>query len=346
MIKVGLVGCGRIARGFHIPSLNSIPEAKIVAICDNKKSAIKRVYPQVGKVKFYFELADFLAQDDLDIVDICTPGYTHYPIALESVKRGFHVIVEKPVALSLAETLNLIKESEKNAVKVGVMQTFRYKDNVLEVQKAIQQGKMGRVTKILSVHHGASVYSEPSWLWDEEKSGGILYELGIHHVDLQSLFCGKHKEILGLNIHYQKALNYMTGIEAIVKYKNGAIGILDIVQDTTLHSSLFSSLSIYGTAMDAVLKFYPEHLTFRSGTPYPLDDLASELKRTFKIGSLLLSRRFRDSRIAAHKRIIQGFIMAVKHDSRVPVGLRDVINTMELLEDLRLKAREKKPKAT
>ena len=333
VIRVGLVGYGLVAQRYHVPAMLSIPDVKVQAICEIRKDRQKRAKHEFRKANIYDSLGELLEKEEsLDAVDICTPGFTHYDLCKQALESGVHVLVEKPLTLSLKEAQELKRMSESLGLKVCVMQTYRFQDNVIAAKKCYEEGKLGQITKAISIHHGRHIFNEAAWLWDQEKSGGILYELGIHQLDLQVYFCGEVKKIITVNKHFEDEMKNITALEAIISYQNGAIGIFDISQDTTLTSAQFSKLSIFGTGSDAFLKFFPPYLRISSGLINPLQEVTSELKRVMKFGSMVAMGRTRSQRIMPHKRIIQGFIESLTESCKVPVSIDDVLNTMRFLE--------------
>jgi len=123
MIKIGLVGCGRISKK-HLEAISTIPEFKLTAVCDSDPKALQETL-QKNPVQGYTDYAEFLEKADMDIVDICTPSGLHPFMGMEAAKKGYHVILEKPMGLSYNACLNLVEYCEQNN-----RQLFVVKQNV------------------------------------------------------------------------------------------------------------------------------------------------------------------------------------------------------------------------
>jgi len=332
MIDVAVLGCGRIARDFHIPSILSIEDARIVALCDTSRISLDRaskLYPKAD----LFESPDALLGSELaDVVDICTPGFTHHSLATKALETGHHVIVEKPVALSLNDTLKIDAAMRKAGRQVCVVQSLRFHDNVRQFMRGLNSKQLGNVAKFSGIHHGRNMHNEASWVHDENLSGGLVYEIAIHLIDLMAVLLGKPREIVGINVHYHPDLRLITGIETMVRFGQGRMGYLDLAQDATLHSAIFTQASVYCTGADAFLKFGPDYLRISSGQVDPLQETVSETRRLVNFGFNVASRRYRSSRINPHRAIIHGFFRSLTSQSEPPVPLDSVFDTMTLAD--------------
>ena len=335
MKKIAIIGCGKIARDFHLPILKSTDNVKISAIFDINQKTLSQFAKNVRDTQIFNDYS-LLLESDIDAVDICTPGYTHYDLCMQAIKKGKHVLVEKPLCLSVADAKDIERSALQEGVKICVIHNYRFHEPIIKAKLAYDQGKLGEIRKVFSVHHQRNVWNELEWMWDEKKTGGILYELGIHSLDLQTVFCGEPKQIIGLNTHYSEAGDYVTSIEAIVKYENERIGIIDITQDTSLHSSNFTELRIYASGCDAIIKFFPSSIRFSSTNQLdPLEEFSSEFRRLSKFGLLLLSGRYKRYSLSPHKRVINGFFESIEKDEKPPVTIKNILPTMKLLEMLK-----------
>jgi len=334
MIKIGLVGCGKVARSFHLPCYQEIKDTRVVAVCDVNGRKARYFASRYRIPKTYTDFSKMLGNNDLDMVDICTPGYTHYQLCLAAIEHGFNVLVEKPIALSLREAIDIRDSSLKRHVKVCVVQNYRFRRPVIEALRMYKEGRIGKIVEVVSTYHDLSPFSEPSWTWDEKMSGGLLYEFAtIHFVDLQTLFCGKHKRVLSVYAKRNDKLRYTTDVYALIEFENGAVGILDI---RTLSSSHMGRFDIYGTASDIHLKFYPDSFYSASGAIIPYAEFISEMRRFFGFTKHALFQGMGRYRMKYHLSLISSYIDALKRDEEPPISLQSVIDTMSLLEDLKI----------
>jgi len=334
MIKVGIVGFGRAAVAYHLPSFSEIPNTTITAVCDTQKTSLRKAHRLLPKAKLYTNLDKFL-QEDLDIVDICTPALFHYEISSAAINKGINVMTEKPVALSLKETLDLKEKAKKKNVKVCVMQNWRFKKCFSQVYDAYKEDKLGKITKVIATFNGLDVRSEPWWHYSEKESGGILYELDIHVLDLETLLCGEPKEVIGINLHPTPFKKYIVALEAIVSHYSGATGVFILSHDTTRQSSINVNLDIYGTAQDAHVRFFPPYNIIGAGTPIePQKHFKRELKSFYDIVKSVITKKYRREIYLSHYEVLSHFVKAIENDFPPLVSLTDVIPTMKLADML------------
>jgi len=224
MIRLGLVGCGRIAREFHLPSIRGFTDAKVVALCDNNPVSLQRASSIVSSPKLFNSFDEFLESKSVDAVDICTPGFTHFDLARRCLESGLDVLVEKPVTLfPFARAQELGQLSKSYGRKNLRCQSLRFHRNVQLLFKTLENGQLGQVMKVACTYHGRNVHNEASWLHDEEKSGGIIYELAIHLIDLTALLLGAPSSVVGTHSRYRPEIGCTTEIESIIRFNDGKV---------------------------------------------------------------------------------------------------------------------------
>jgi predicted dehydrogenase len=333
-MKIALVGTGTISESIHIPILQSIPNVDLVAICDNNSKQLERIANKFRITKKFTDVDSLLKSCDLDIIDIATPGFTHFDIARKAISLGINTLVEKPATLSTREGEILEHEALRRNLKLGVCQTVRYREPVRQLQKILESGRFGTVDKMISMHHGSTVFAMPPWFWNEKTSGGILLELGIHAIDLQCYLMGNPKEVLHVTANYEQTLEFTTSISAVVKFEH-SIGIIDL---KWLSSSNFFHQYISGSIADAIIKFFPDSLSLQHYDFAPLSECISELKRTYNFGSSVLRRRYYIESQMSHRIIIEDFIKSVETNNSPLVPISAAIPTIRLSEEIWSKA--------
>ena len=333
-MKIALVGTGTISESIHIPILQSIPNVDLVAICDNNSKQLERIANKFRITKKFTDVDSLLKSCDLDIIDIATPGFTHFDIARKAISLGINTLVEKPATLSTREAEILEHEALRRNLKLGVCQTVRYREPVRQLQKILESGRFGTIDKMISMHHGSTVFAMPPWFWNEKTSGGILLELGIHAIDLQCYLMGNPKEVLHVTANYEQTLEFTTSILAIVKFEH-SIGIIDL---KWLSSSNFFHQYIFGSIADAIIKFFPDSLSLQQSDFAPLSECISELRRTYNFGSSVLRKRYSIVSQMPHRIIIEDFIESVKTNRSPLVPISAAIPTIRLAEEIWSKA--------
>ncbi len=141
-----------------------------MAVCDNNEKRLKRVADKFRIRNRYSTLTDMLQSNEFDIIDITTPGFTHYNLAKEALKSNVHVLVEKPVTLETSQAEDLMSESDSRNLRLGVCQAFRYSEPVMEFQNVRKNGGIGTIDRIITIQHGSSIFALPPWFWDENTS--------------------------------------------------------------------------------------------------------------------------------------------------------------------------------
>jgi len=329
MIRGAIIGCGKVASQGHIPCYRMLKNVEIVAACDTSEKRVRNFSCRNNIPNAYTEISELFEKEKLDFVDICTTPSTHYSICLSAVDRGLNVLVEKPVALSLKETLQLRNKSDSKKVKVCPIHNYRFKNNVLRATQMCKEGRVGKIRKIMSVVHSPGPF--PDWFWNEEANGGILYESAIHFIDLQTMLCGEHHKVLGLHRNFNQDFKLTTDICALVEYKSGAIGIIDV---SAFASSLYIRLDIFGTATNIHLKFFPDYFSMSLGPITPYAELKSENKRFFGyVRALFLGCK--SYKQAYHFKLLSGFIKSIELGTDPPVTIESIVPTMKLLDDLK-----------
>jgi predicted dehydrogenase len=334
-IRIGVVGCGAIARRSHLPALLANGDAEVTGLCDIDPASIQYVVKRFGlAVDQYNSFEEFLEKGRFDVVDICTPGATHFELAREALSRGFHVLVEKPPSLSASDVSTLAELAHAKGLKIATVLSSRYREQHFAIRSAKESGDLGRIVKIHAVHHANLILSESPALWDERKSKYLIYEFGIHLLDLMVDLCGPHSKVLFVNPTWNEEIKSTTDIQVCILFESGAVGILDITSDSTRHSSYFTHFHVYGTAMDAFIRYFPPSFRLVAGLHNPLEILKEELRSFGSLAIRILTKRYLASRNRPHELVISGFMESIRDGTEFSLELKRVIPTMNLLDDI------------
>ncbi|WP_457742369.1 Gfo/Idh/MocA family protein [Thermococcus sp.] len=179
-LRVGVVGCGNIFNLAHKGALKNIEGIKVTACMDIDEDRALEGARALG-AKAFTSLDEFL-DTDIDVVEVLTPTYTHADISIQALKGGKHVIVEKPIALTVEEGKKMIKTAEKENLNLFVGHVRRFDKRWVQMKDVIKK------RNILPMHiRKAEVQNLPFpkdyWYWDERKSGGVAVDLGVHVTD-------------------------------------------------------------------------------------------------------------------------------------------------------------------
>lgn len=189
-LRVGLLGCGRIAAMFHAPILGADPNVAVTAIADAMPESRDRVGARVPGAVRFADWQKAVAVGDLDAVVICLPPAMHAPAAVAAFEAGLHVYVEKPLALDLAEADAMIS-AWRAAGMVGMVGfNFRFHPLVESTRTRLSSGTLGPIVAARSLFTSARRVL-PGWKADSRAGGGALADLATHHFDLLAHLTGQ-----------------------------------------------------------------------------------------------------------------------------------------------------------
>jgi predicted dehydrogenase len=205
-LRVVLVGSGFIASQKHLPAWKRLKNAvQVTAICDLDRRRSEEVARQFGVPKVYEDLAAMLEREQPDVVDICTPPRTHAPLALQALKAGSHVLIEKPMAMNVQECDEIIAAAQRAKRQVCVAHSDLFYPAFLELRRLVQQGTIGefRGMRLLLSTPVSYMTAQPDH-WAHKLPGGVVGETGPHAVYLTLAFINPIKEV---KVHAHKVLH-------------------------------------------------------------------------------------------------------------------------------------------
>ncbi len=195
MYRVGILGCGSMG-STHAGVYRALSDrVKVVAVADVRPDKGGALAADLGAA-VYGEAMELLEAEELDFVDICLPTYLHAKYTVAAVERGFHVLVEKPVALTVDEAREMIAAEERTGKLVQVGQVIRFWDEYVYLKKLAEAGTYGRIVS----GHFSRLSPRPSWsyenwLHDPAKSGGMAIDFQIHDADFIRALMGEPLDV-------------------------------------------------------------------------------------------------------------------------------------------------------
>ncbi|MBR7019898.1 MAG: Gfo/Idh/MocA family oxidoreductase [Lachnospiraceae bacterium] len=251
-MKYALIGCGRISPNHVMAAKNNGLE--IVAVCDivraNAEDKILKFDLDPNKVKIYEDYKELLAAEKPELVAIATESGKHAAIALDCIAAGCNVIIEKPIALSLADADAIIKAGREKGVLVCANHQNRFNKSIQEIRKALEKNRFGKLlygTAHIRWARNHEYYDRAAWRGTWEQDGGALMNQCIHDIDLLRWMMGDEIDtVYGMTdrlIHpYIEAEDL--GL-AVVKFKNGSYGTIEGTTDV-FPKNLEETLYIFG----------------------------------------------------------------------------------------------------
>jgi UDP-N-acetyl-2-amino-2-deoxyglucuronate dehydrogenase len=251
----GIIGCGMISQ-FHAWAIADVRGAKLVACFDTRKESAER-FAAANGCTAYDQLDAMLADERVSIVTIATPSGAHMEPALAAARAGKHVIVEKPLEITLKRCDRIIRECEANGVQLATIFPSRFHEASLRLKRAIEAGRFGTLSlgdAIVKWYRSQEYYDSGAWrgTWALD-GGGALMNQAIHSVDLLTWLMGPVVEIQAVT-----AMLSHTRIEvedtavATLRFANGAVGVLEAT--TSAFPGYLKRIEIHGSEGSAVLE--------------------------------------------------------------------------------------------
>ncbi|NLX99444.1 MAG: Gfo/Idh/MocA family oxidoreductase, partial [Rhodopirellula sp.] len=251
----GIIGCGMISN-FHARAIKDVRGAELVACFDTVQPAADRLAESTG-CKAYYQLEAMLADPAVEVVTIGTPSGAHMEPAVAAARAGKHVIVEKPLEITLRRCDRMIEECEKAGVILSTIFPSRFHDTNVTLKKAIQQGRFGRLTvgdAFVKWYRPQKYYDSGAWrgTWELD-GGGALMNQAIHSVDLLTWLMGPVVEIraqMDLLAHERIAVEDVA--MATVRFANGAMGVIEA--STAIYPGYLKRIEIHGTTGSVMIE--------------------------------------------------------------------------------------------
>lgn len=252
----GIVGCGMIA-SFHAQAIRDMKGARLVALHTSNKENGEKVAQIVGGCAIYHDLEEFLKHPGLDIVNVCTPSGAHLEPGLLAARAGKHVVVEKPLEVTLERCDLLIAACQKAGVLLTTIFPSRFGEANLVLKKAVEQGKFGRITladTYVKWWRTQQYYDSGGWRGTWKLDGGGAYmNQAIHNVDLLYWLMGDVAELSGFTatLAHERIEVEDVGV-ATLRFKSGALGVIEAT--TSAFPGLLKKTEIHGTKGSAIVE--------------------------------------------------------------------------------------------
>ena len=248
IIKFALIGCGRIAkRHSELLGNEQIKNAKLVAVCDIAEEKASKIGEKFD-VPFFADMDEMMQNEDIDIVSVLTESGNHARDVINLSKYRKHIVVEKPMALTLDDAERMIKACDENNCKLFVVKQNRFNVPVIQLRKAMESKRFGKLvmgTVRVRWCRKQDYYNQDNWRGTWAYDGGVLTNQASHHIDLLEWMMGEIESV------FAKSTTALADIEtedtavAVLKFKNGALGVIEATT-ATRPKDLEGSISILG----------------------------------------------------------------------------------------------------
>jgi predicted dehydrogenase len=241
----GIIGTGSIA-DFHAAAIKEIENGKLVAVA-NRTEARAKAFAEKENCGYFTNYKELLASPDIDIVCITTSSGSHAPLGLEAIEAGKHVVIEKPLAMTAAQSLELIRAAKRKGVTLSVISQRRFEPQHIAVRNVLDSGALGKLLLVevsLPFYRAQSYYDSAEWRGTIDQDGGALMNQGIHSIDLLLWFGGIVDTVYGKTATQTHKMEAEDIGLALLQFKNGAFGT--IMASTSIQPGFPAALNLYG----------------------------------------------------------------------------------------------------
>lgn len=250
----GIVGTGVIGP-LHAQAIAATEGAQLVAVMDVQPEIAQKAGAKYG-IPAYTDLTEFLQQPGLDVVTICVPSGLHAQVGISAAQAGKHVLVEKPIDISLEAADALIAECRRAGVKLGVISQQRFSPGMRQLREAIEAGRFGPLIlgdAIIKWYRTQQYYDSAGWRGTFAlDGGGALMNQAIHYVDQLQWMMGAVTSIKAAVATAAHDIEVEDVALALLKFANGALGTIQA--STAVYPGLAERLEISGRDGTAIVE--------------------------------------------------------------------------------------------
>lgn len=326
-IRVGLIGCGRIAQR-HAGHIQK--QGELTAVCDVNAEKARKLGEEY-EVPFFTDVETFLSFKDMDVVAVCSPNGLHAEHTIKSLTAGFHVLCEKPMALSSSDCEEMIKTAERSNKRLFIVKQNRFNPAIEAVKEKIDQGAFGKIYSIqlnCFWNRNFDYYKKSDWKGTKKLDGGTLYTQFSHFIDLLYWMIGDVEEVSAMieNYAHQGVIDFEdTGVVSL-KFKNGVLGTINY------------TVNSYGKNMEGSITLFGEKGTVKVGGQY-LNKLEYQSLEGESIGELREGNPANEygeyqGSMSNHDRVYENLIDVLQHGGSIATNGLEGLKTVEIIEKI------------
>jgi UDP-N-acetyl-2-amino-2-deoxyglucuronate dehydrogenase len=331
-LKFSIVGCGRIASR-HAEQISRI--ADLVSVCDIAPEKAELFGKQYG-ARIYTDLDNMLASEkEIDVIAVCSPNGLHAEHSIKAFRKGLHVVCEKPMAISVYDCGEMIKEAEKANKRLFVVKQNRYNPPVQAVKAAIESNKLGRIYSVQLCcfwNRNEDYYSGSDWKGTKKLDGGTLFTQFSHFIDLLYWMFGdvRKAEAITRNFHHNDIIEFEDTGAVILEFYNGIIGTVNF------------TVNSYSKNMEGSLTVFGENGTVKIGGQY-LNELEYQDIRDFTISNLPAGNppnnygKYTGS-MSNHNKVYDNVVDVLLHSGTIGTNGFEGLKTVEIIDKIYLSA--------
>ncbi len=323
----GIIGAGMISP-FHAKGIRDAKGCRLVAVCDMSRERADKMAAEFG-AKPYYDLAEMLKNPDLDVVNVVTPNHLHRAAVIQCAAAGKHVLTEKPPAMSLAETDEMIAACKKAGVKFGCTVQCRVRRAIQAMKKAVDQGRFGKLLHAdtyMKWFRSAEYYKSDAWRSSRRSGAGVTVQHAFHYIDLLQYIAGPLAcvEARMENLSHPE-VQLEDSLVAFVTYANGARGVVQA--STALWPGTDVRIELNGTDGTAIMAG-EKIVTWKFREEHPEDEgvrqIGNQAQATGAGGPT-------DFGYADHQVVIQDMVDAINNKHEVVIPVTAVRHSVEVV---------------
>jgi len=227
IVKIAILGLGQVGLR-HFRAFSSLENCEVAAVVDMNQERAGPLANEHG-LRAFSNHKELLKSDlKIDAVVNALPHHLHYKVTQDLAEAGLHVLLEKPMCLNLFEADELIKTFKKRGLKLGIGYVHRFRQEVLDAKKIIDNGELGMISFIADYFCSQGGSYVPDWVWKKEcAGGGVLMYGGVHVLDRMRWFIGVEPVAIYAHVRtFSQPVNCEDGLAAVVEFQNGVVGNL------------------------------------------------------------------------------------------------------------------------
>ena len=333
-VGFGIIGCGDIARS-HATAIERAKNATLKAVYDIIPEKAQ-TFGRVHNVPAYSDLEAFLARNDVQVANVCTPSKYHFDATLAAARAGKHVLTEKPIATDVSQAEEMIRVCREENVKLGVIFQNRFDPVVQKVKQLLEKGVLGKLTMAdahLKDFRAPAYYAQADWrgTWETDGGGPIMIQ-GIHYFDLLLWMAGPVAEVTAFTGKLVHRIEVEDTMVAGLRYQSGALGVVESA--TSAYAGGANRLELHsfnGTLIlenNRVTKFVT-----RGENDQPVD----------RRGEFGFDRVVEEEWVENHRRQIEDMADAVLKDREPAVNGEEGIKVLKVIKTIYHSVEENRP---
>jgi predicted dehydrogenase len=319
-----------VVEELHLPAWRAVPGAELASLCDSSAAPLNAIGARYPAARRYLNIDEFLScATDLDFVVLATPGPSHRILAERIIKQSLHLLCEKPLTLCAEDASHLFDLAQHHGVILTCIHNYRFKENAQQALKIHARRELGDIAAVNVCFRSGPLFDErPAWRRRERENRVLLFDIGIHFVDLALLFLGPIASVRFIDASVDQV-----GLQRVVfttLHRAGCSGTFEMMVDA---SNCKTEIEILGERRSMALQFFPSGFRMLPHRETPAHRGIADARRlaSYGLDAIQSWLTARGSKARSHAELFLRFICAIRGRAENPVPRAGVIETISLL---------------